>query len=141
MKEGWYGNDYLILFEDKEIPARGQDYNLARYLPGHALLGFASWDNFIVREEKTGRLYKALALPIGLDYREPWEIDLNAASAQLERDARYHGKIKWYTHPVIFGGDPEPGDNMIWIPHKEHAEAVLYWNNIYTNMANTVKHG
>jgi hypothetical protein len=135
MKEGWYGDEYVILFEGKEIEARGLDYNLAHTLPGHTLLGLVAWDNFIVREDKTGRLYKVLTLPMRPQYREPWDADLEAMKPHLERDARYTRKIKWYVDPVVFGGDPEPGENMIWIPHKEHVEAVLYWNNIFDNMA------
>ncbi len=135
MKEGWYGNEYLILFEGEEIEARGRDYTIGQYLPGHTLLGLAAWDNFIVREDTSGKLYKVLTLPMRPEYRQPCEIDLEEAILNLERDMRYYQKIKWYVDPVVFGGDPEPGENMVWLPHKEHVEAVQYWNHIFDNMA------
>ncbi|MGE9293812.1 MAG: hypothetical protein ACQKBW_09385 [Puniceicoccales bacterium] len=139
MKEGWYGNEYLVLFEGEEIEARTNDYAIPTYMPGHTLLGLAAWDNFIVREDKTGKVYKVLTLPMRPEYREPCDIDLADAEFKLDRDARYYQKVKWYIDPVVFGGDPEPGENMVWLPHKEHVEAVLYWNNIFENMAPDAK--
>jgi hypothetical protein len=45
------------------------------------------------------------------------------ATVNLERDDRFAGKIKWYVKSVIFGGDPQIGDNLMWVSHEEHAPA------------------
>lgn len=39
MKEGWYNDDYLILFEGSETEDKERDYEIDRFLPGHRLLG------------------------------------------------------------------------------------------------------
>ena len=52
----------------------------------------------------------------------------------LERDDRFEGKIKWYVKPVIFDGDPNIGDNLIWVGHEEHAKLVRWWNKFYRDV-------
>jgi hypothetical protein len=49
----------------------------------------------------------------------------------LERDDRFAGKIKWYVTPLVFGGDPKIGDNLVWVSHEEHAQLVRWWNEQY----------
>tara|TARA_B100000941_G_scaffold76825_1_gene52385 strand:- start:162 stop:578 length:417 start_codon:yes stop_codon:yes gene_type:complete len=138
MKEGWHENTYLILFEAEEIRQRGLDYKIEQHLPGHSLLGMCSWDNFIVREDASGKLFLVPTLPIKPENLVPW-LDKLPDSESLEHDDEVFKKVKWYLDPVIFGGNPEPGDNMVWITHKDHVDAVNYWNHIYDNTVKLAK--
>lgn len=51
---------------------------------------------------------------------------------ELEPDARFTGKIKWYVQPLIFGGDPEDEANLIWVDSRQHAGLVIWWNDQFT---------
>lgn len=53
------------------------------------------------------------------------------AENSLQADARFTGKIKWYVQPIVFGGDPQMGNNVIWVGHEEHAKLVKWWNEQY----------
>jgi hypothetical protein len=55
--------------------------------------------------------------------------------AALKPDERLRGKVKWYVKPVVFGGDPNPGENMTWISLEDHVQAVKYWNEMYSHVA------
>jgi hypothetical protein len=53
----------------------------------------------------------------------------------LNQDRRFTGKIKWYTQPIVFGGDPSSEENMIWVDIQKHQELVKWWNRKYTEVA------
>jgi hypothetical protein len=53
----------------------------------------------------------------------------------LRPDVRFVGKIKWYRQPLVFGGHPGPGENIVWVPHNAHVDLVNYWNDIYSRVA------
>jgi hypothetical protein len=50
---------------------------------------------------------------------------------QIASDSRFAGRIKWYIHPLVFGGDPNSGDNLWWATHDQHGELVVWWNVKY----------
>ena len=50
---------------------------------------------------------------------------------RLEADEKLAGRIKWYVAPIIFGGDPQAEENMVWLPQDKHAEIVRWWNELY----------
>jgi hypothetical protein len=50
--------------------------------------------------------------PLGMNLRFP--------------DFRYSGKIKWYIKPIVFDGDPNPGENLTWVNHEKHAQLVRW---------------
>jgi hypothetical protein len=52
-------------------------------------------------------------------------------AANLRPDERFMGKIKWYTKPIVFGGDPSSEENMIWVDIVTHQELVRWWNQKY----------
>jgi hypothetical protein len=56
MTEGWFKDDYLILFVDSEIPAASQRYAISERLPDYQVVGLCGWDDFIVRDAK-GQTY------------------------------------------------------------------------------------
>jgi hypothetical protein len=132
MQECWLNDDYLILFEDEhEAEAAADRYGLALTLPGFRLIGLRGWDEFLV-VDKNGGVFSVPTVPLGRDELVPFRMPPGAAN--LERDDRFVGKIKWYVKPVIFGGDPEIGDNLIWVSHEEHAQLVRWWNEFYRDL-------
>src|SRR5919197_1707740 len=124
MIEGWCGGDYLVLFEDG-ASALEQAYGLADSLPGYHLVGLRGWDDFIV-EDATGARFTVPTVPLLPRYLKPF----SAAGDQgtLSPDDRVRGRIKWYTKPIIFGGDPKLSDNVIWVTLDEHTQLVKWWN-------------
>ena len=133
MNEGWYGDDDLILFAEPEIREAGKRYAISEFLPGLQVVGLRGWDDFIVRDTD-GRTYSVPTVPVELQYLKPFSLPDPALVP--EPDERFRGKIKWYTKPVVFGGDPNFGDNMTWVSHEEHAQLVRWWNDLYRSTAN-----
>jgi hypothetical protein len=89
------------------------------------LLGIAGWDDFIVRDSPS-RTYRVPTVPLDPDLLTPF--DLPDDPVTVQPDARFTGKIKWYVKPIVFGGDPNIGDNLIWVTHEQHAQLVVWWN-------------
>ena len=133
MKEGWHNDDYLILFEGGEIEQKEQEYRLDHLLPDHRLLGLIGWDDFLVMESASQKLYRIPIIPISSQHRKEWPHSVD--STALKPDERFQGKVKWYVKPIVFGGDPNPGENMTWISHGDHVQAVKYWNDMYSHVA------
>jgi len=126
--EGWYGSDHLILFNETEISSVSDRYALSQFLPGYKVIGLRGWDDFIL-QDSSGATYCALTVPALAG--TPLGIRAPTRSATLRPDDRFHGKIKWYVKPVVFGGDPQSQANVIWVSHDQHAELVKYWNGLY----------
>jgi len=133
MNEGWFGDDYLILFADSELDAAGDRYGISRWLPGYELLGLRGWDDLIV-SDGAGQTYSIPAVPIDPAYLVPFSIPKKGAI--LEHDHRYAGKIKWYVKPIVLGGSPTDEENIIWINHAQHGQLVNYWNRVYWEIKN-----
>lgn len=55
----------------------------------------------------------------------------SATKHTLVPDNRFEGKIKWYVKPMVLGGDPMLGENVVWVSHEEHAQLATYWNELY----------
>jgi hypothetical protein len=126
MKEGWLGDEYLILFDDLEVAAFSERYALSRFLPGFQVLGLRGWDDFIVRDSQ-GSTFTIPTVPIDPQYLAPFAMPERVD--RLGPDARFSGKIKWYVKPVLFGGDPGLAKNLIWVTPEKHAELVQWWND------------
>jgi hypothetical protein len=45
MIEGWYGNDYLILFDETESEQLTEGYGVRQYLPELTVVGILGWDD------------------------------------------------------------------------------------------------
>ena len=53
MIEGWYNDDYLVLFEEQEEAVRMTGiYGVRENLPGYTVVGLRGWDDFIVMDGK-----------------------------------------------------------------------------------------
>jgi hypothetical protein len=133
MKEGWHKDEYLTIFEGSEIEDREKEYGIDQLLPGHRLLGLIGWDDFLVLDQREQKVFRVPTIPARLEERSEWDEQIDPEA--LEKDERYKGKIKWYVKPIIFGGDPNPGENLIWIDHQQHPELVRYWNQMYTEVS------
>ena len=127
MNEGWCNKDYLVLFSKEEILAKTKQYDVPAYLPGFRVIGLKGWDDFIVADPK-GRLFSVPTVPITKQHLQAFSFPSPLA---LESDGRFLGRIKWYTQPIAFGGDPSVGANLIWVSHEEHVQLVNWWNKQY----------
>jgi hypothetical protein len=56
------------------------------------------------------------------------------AIAQLERDDRFTGKIRWHVRPVALGGEPDSDKNLTWVSPRQHAKLVAFWNSKYQEL-------
>ncbi|HWB59451.1 MAG TPA: hypothetical protein VG733_08165 [Chthoniobacteraceae bacterium] len=129
MIEGWHNDTYLILFEPpQEQTLFTQRYGIPAYLPGHTVIGLWGWDDFIIRDEK-GAHFTVPTIPLAPEFLQPFPTKINPSI--LRPDARFTGRIKWHKQPIIFGGDPKPGENLAWIPLDPHVEMVAWWNKTY----------
>jgi len=128
MREGWWNDDYYILFDESEVKQRTERYGVDRHLPGFTVVGMKTWDDFIVRDGHRA-LFVVPTVPLTPRHLKP----LGAANVpeDLSRDARWEGKIKWWIKPLIFGGDPQDPSNSTWISLEEHAQLVRWWNDKY----------
>ena len=131
MREGWWNDDYMILFEAAEIAAATDRYEVSHLLPGYVVIGLRGWDDLIVRDSDN-RTFSVPAVPLVSKYLEPFSPPTE--QEQLESDSRFAGKIKWYVQPLVFGGDIGPM-NTIWVDDGGHAELVGFWNRTYQGVA------
>jgi hypothetical protein len=128
MNEGWVVEEYLILSAESELAAMSERYAFSQMLPGFQLLGLRGWDDFIVRDS-AGRTYSIPTVPPDLKHLSPFEIP--ELPNDLQPDARFRGKVKWYVKPIGFGGDPALEENIKWVSLEEHAQLVRWWNDLY----------
>jgi hypothetical protein len=131
MREGWVGDEYLILFEADEVQSATMRYSFPELLPGYRLLGLRGWDKFIV-DDNAGHLSTVPTVPVTATYLEPFH--LPGVDQVWTVDEQFREKIKWYVKPLIFGGDPSSHQNQTWINHDQHSQLVRYWNDMYRSM-------
>ena len=132
MNEGWVGDQYVILFDAKEVPFVSEKYKIGKAIPGYEIAGLIGWDDFMLRDAN-GQTYKVPTVPLDSAHIESFEMPNNM---QLKDDSRFTGKIKWYVKPIIFGGDPQGKENLIWVTHNQHVELVNWWNETYNKTKN-----
>ncbi len=132
MQEGWYGDEYLVLFDASEAPRASVRYDIDRSLPGYEVLGLRGWDDLIVRDP-AGVLFTVPTVPAVPSYLEPFQ--LPESGTVLKGDPRFTGRIKWYVTPIVFGGDPGVAENLTWVDHEQHSQLVQWWNDKYRELA------
>jgi hypothetical protein len=120
-----------VLFDREGVPVMTERYGISHYLPGYSVLGLRGWDDFIVQDSRAA-VFTMPTVPLIATALSPFEQSL--LSSDLRSDERFTCKIKWYIKPIIFGGDPNPGENMTWIPIQDHQPAVKYWNGLYRDL-------
>jgi hypothetical protein len=130
MTEGWSGDDYLILYSEAERQSASERYGIAALLPGFTIIGLRSWDDFIVMDSE-GAVFLVPTVPCDAAHLTEFHLPLNV---EIVGDTRYAGRIKWYTKPIIFGGNPRLGENLTWVAPDEHAPLVRWWNRMYRDI-------
>jgi hypothetical protein len=70
VEEGWFGDDYLILFAGSELRAACKRYAISDWLPGYEVVGLKGWDDLIVRDAGF-RTYSIPAVPLDLRFWSP----------------------------------------------------------------------
>jgi hypothetical protein len=134
MKEGWHSDDHFILFESKEEAKLATSrYGVSDHLPGYFVVGLKGWDDFILCDMDSN-YYTVPTVPIAKEEIRPFSFP--AETLKLKSDDRFSNKIKWYIKPIVFGGSPTEKENMIWITHEQHIEAVRFWNKTYFEIKN-----
>jgi len=131
MIEGWHNDLYVVIFEGAEITAASLRYDVEKYLPSYDVVGIIGWDDLVVRD-KAGVDFTVPAVPISLE--ETKILGLSVEEVNLSPDSRAKGKIKWYIKPIVFGGDPNVGENMMWVTHDQHGQLVRWWNHMYRSV-------
>jgi hypothetical protein len=132
MNEGWAGDNYLILFDESEVASASERYAISRMLPGYQLIGLSGWDDFILRDS-AGQTHLVPTVPAVPRHVSPYQMPLSAGTLQV--DERLRGKIKWYTKPIVFGGNADVGENLTWVSHEQHADLVKWWNDQYRSLS------
>lgn len=130
-REGWQADSYLIIFSKSEMQSLTEAYGINLLIPGYSLVGLDSWDDFIVKNSN-GDMFTIPTVPAIPKYLKPFHLKLE--QIKLTPDERLVGKIKWYVKPVVFGGDPQIGDNVMWISIEKHTEVVKWWNQKYKEL-------
>jgi len=131
MVEGWHDDEYLILFEGSEVSSASLRYQVSQYLPGYEVVGLRGWDDLIVRDT-AGHTFALPVVPLDPQHLSPFQRP--ASSARLRSDPRFVGKVKWYTKPLVFGGDPNADDNVTWVDHAQHGQLAAWWNKMYRDV-------
>jgi len=129
MTEGWLGDEYLMLLSEDESASYSARCEFESLLPGYTLIGFRSWDDFIVIG-KDGGIYSLPTIPALESDRVGFSLPSGLA---LRLDTRFVGKIKWYVKPLCFGGEVDDKRNVTWLQLDEHAQLVAWWNEQYRN--------
>lgn len=136
MIEGWYGSDYLILFDEAEITSASDRYAISQLVPGCKVIGLRGWDDFIL-EDSNGATFCAPTVPAVADHVSAYAVPSRGTT--LSPDYRFQDKIKWYVKPIVFGGDAQSQENMIRVSHDQHAQVVKYWNGLYRSLKNSMR--
>ena len=132
MIQGWFKNDYLILFEDwSEVAAMTDRYGIEDFLPGYCVFGIKGWNEFLLVDSRNSEFIMP-TVPLDLKLLRPYEGTI--VKSQIQADARFTDKIKWYVKPIVFGGDPKAEANIIWVNLDQHIQAVRYWNKLYWDL-------
>lgn len=131
MIQGWHDENYINLFDASESQQLGRLYALSDSFADYQLTGLVGWDDFILCDGR-GRLFRVPTVPAVVENMKPlgFEIDFS----KVVSDTRFTNLVKWYVKPIVFGGDPELGENVVWITLDQHAELVRWWNTKYFEM-------
>lgn len=128
MTEGWFNDNYWVLCGDEKEAAQVTTlYGLADYFPGYLIVGLRGWDDFILCDRES-RYFTVPTVPLDEQYLEPFEFPV--VPMRLEADEKLVGKIKWYKLPIVFNGDPQAQENIVWLSQDKHAEFVRWWNSL-----------
>jgi hypothetical protein len=87
MREGWHGDDYLILFDEVEIAAASDRYQIFQMLPGYQIVGLRGWDDFIV-QDTAGHTYSIPTVVPDLQHLSPFVPPNDRTVLKSDREIR-----------------------------------------------------
>jgi hypothetical protein len=131
MVEGWFRDEYYVLFGVNEVAAASARYSVRRWIPGYEVIGLRGWDDLLL-QDATGQVFTAPCVPIAVHYAS--HVSALPQAEALSKDARYSGQIKWYVQPLVFGGSPTEPSNVQWVSHEQHGQLVTWWNERYLQL-------
>jgi len=127
MKHFWVDDIHYNLFEEEEHLLISK-YKIDLYISGYKLIGLIGWDEFLLEKDK--KYFKVPTVPIDINNLE--EISDICKLNELTNKESIYDKIKWYTKPIVFGGNPKDEKNIIWVDIEQHIKLVTFWNNKYS---------
>ncbi len=89
MTEGWFGDDYLISFNEAEIASASDRYSISRFIPGYQVIGLRGWDDLIVKDS-AGLAYTVPSVPMDPEFLSRYV--LPEAQSSLVPDERLSGR-------------------------------------------------
>ena len=130
MIEGWSGDEYYTLFDPNDYSSSTREYGVDRLLPGHTVVGLIGWDDLILF--KDNGYFTCPTVPILPQYvtRCSW----SQLPTMLSSDKNLAGRCKWYTTPLVLGGNPTDDSNLLWVDYKQHRELVRWWNEKHAEL-------
>ena len=88
MTEGYFNQDYWILFEEPtEALEMSKLYGIGAFLPGYTLSGLKSWDDFVIRNSE-GKLFTVPTVPAISQYVESLQLEINSSALVGDSRAR-----------------------------------------------------
>lgn len=131
MIQGWHDDEYLNLFDEAESQQMARLYALSYSFADFQIVGLIGWDDFILCDGQ-GLLFRVPTIPAVVEEMKPLALVIDPS--RVVPDVRFTNRVMWYVQPIVFGGNPEKGDNMTWITLEQHAELVRWWNAKYIEM-------
>lgn len=86
VRQGWYGDVYLILFDDSEASAASDRYAISQVLPGLKVIGLREWHYFIL-QDSDGATFSVPRVPAIPAHLSPFA--LPPAGSTLAPDDRF----------------------------------------------------
>ena len=115
----------------RSLPARRRQCNKRRAVrPGfdEVIIPPVASNSLAIVRNANGETQVVPTVPLSAQHASPFAFP---EQPSLERDARFVGKIKWYVHPLVFGGDASAQENTTWVTHEQHRQLVAWWNAKY----------
>ena len=136
--EGWLGDEYVRLYAESARRHIASLYAFYEFLPGYELWG--SWGLDALCFAPDAKLYRIPWIPLSESHRQEAYPSVAALQASLpslhEATPAYDhfGKEVHFTKPVVFGGSPDGGANIVMVDQATHAQLCLYWNRVYARL-------
>lgn len=140
--EGFIGDNYCRLYPLDELVSLNESFSVKEFAPEIFIFGSnGGGEAFAFDTAKSPyAIVRIPFIPMDLDF-----IDLigktvgeffssfstSGKEVLLEINRDLIGKEIHETHPVVFGGDPIDPKNKAYVPTKNYAELVVFWNKIW----------